>query len=381
MMISPFNVFPPYWGGAARTLGILRGLLESEEVVVHLVYPDRKQVEGDHSNNPFDYITPEDFKGTLTVHSVPAKSRISQLVNPRIFLTALKILRRKKGALIWGEFTWSGLSACLLSFFTRNPMILDEHNIEHVRFKRFGSFLYPIIKIVEYITWIVARFILVVSSTDRQFLPKFIKSKAIVVPNGYDSSKFKPNPSQRTAIREAHGLAQSSKLLLFFGKLDYYPNYDAINVIKTHLAPNLSETVDKILIVGSGLTDASELPKNCAYLGPVQEIADYINAVDVVIVPLRSGGGTRLKIIEALACGVPVVATGIGAEGLTDDKFTGLLLVSRDDDWKEFASLVRQALEMRAAGDEKRAILEQVRVHSWKSISRILNLVLQRFGE
>jgi glycosyltransferase involved in cell wall biosynthesis len=96
-----------------------------------------------------------------------------------------------------------------------------------------------------------------------------------------------------------------------------------------------------LLIAGKG--DMDELRRlyrhpRSRLLGSVDEISHYINAADTVLVPLLSGGGTRLKIVESIACGVPVVSTSIGAEGIDRSACGDLLVIA--DTWDAFAAAV-----------------------------------------
>jgi len=82
--------------------------------------------------------------------------------------------------------------------------------------------------------------------------------------------------------------------------------------------------------------------KNITFTGLVDNIEDYINASDVVICPLTSGGGTRFKILEALACGKVVVSTTIGAEGLESKRIGDSLILC--DNWDDFVKIIISCL-------------------------------------
>jgi len=78
------------------------------------------------------------------------------------------------------------------------------------------------------------------------------------------------------------------------------------------------------------------------FTGLVDKIEDYINVSDVVICPILSGGGTRLKILEALACEKFVISTKVGAEGTQFDKYQDILLIH--DDWHSFTEEIIQSI-------------------------------------
>lgn len=129
-----------------------------------------------------------------------------------------------------------------------------------------------------------------------------------VVPNGYEL----PRPVRSFARTPSETLR-----LLFVGTLGYFPNEDAVRFLCTDVLPVLRRmaagTVE-VDIVGAG--PAITAPAGVRFHGHVEDLAPFYAAADVAIVPIRAGGGTRIKILEAFAHGVPVVSTTIGAEGI-----------------------------------------------------------------
>jgi glycosyltransferase involved in cell wall biosynthesis len=99
------------------------------------------------------------------------------------------------------------------------------------------------------------------------------------------------------------------------------------------------------------------------FTGVVDHIERYVNAADVVIVPLAKGGGTRIKILEAIACGKPVVSTSKGAEGLINDLTRPFVKIA--DVWDTFASHVVTLLKSRRCVKVPK---EFVRRYSWQEI-------------
>ena len=117
--------------------------------------------------------------------------------------------------------------------------------------------------------------------------------------------------------------ARSSKFrILFVGTLNHYPNADAAEFLVAELAPLLDPTRFEICIAGSGGGRRAWLKRllspgaTVRWLGFVEDLEELYAATDAVVVPIRAGGGTRIKILEALAYGLPVVSTSVGMEGL-----------------------------------------------------------------
>jgi glycosyltransferase involved in cell wall biosynthesis len=139
----------------------------------------------------------------------------------------------------------------------------------------------------------------------------FGATRVAVVDNGVDTSYFRPASVERTEGQ-----------IVFVGSLDWRPNLDAVRLLLDRIFPQvrLCEPCAQLCLVGRHPPDW--LRREAATRRGVELHADppdvrpYLNRSSVLAVPLRIGGGSRLKILEALACGLPVVSTRIGAEGL-----------------------------------------------------------------
>jgi len=165
-----------------------------------------------------------------------------------------------------------------------------------------------------------------------------------VIPNGVDLSTFVPS---RFSFRNPY------PTLLYVGAMDYYPNIDAVRFFFRTMYEPLRQAVLNLCVQVVGhipppeIRQLAELP-GVEVTGSVPDVRPYYEQATVFIVPLRLGGGTRLKIVEAMAMGLPVVSTTIGVEGLdvrpgenvliADDaaSFTdGVLRLLRDPDLRD----------------------------------------------
>jgi polysaccharide biosynthesis protein PslH len=157
------------------------------------------------------------------------------------------------------------------------------------------------------------------------------------IPNGVDTEYLRP-----TAYEEVR-----PGRLLFFGRMDYEPNRDAVRYFAQSILPELRLEADgvELRVVGPGIgpelrqlaADAPEI----RLVGRVDDLRPELAAATAVVVPLRMGGGTRLKILEAMAAGKAVVSTTIGAEGLDVSDSVEVLLA---DSPGEFARTVGRLL-------------------------------------
>lgn len=129
----------------------------------------------------------------------------------------------------------------------------------------------------------------------------------MVLPNGTDV------PASRPPIPD-------DGLLLFVGALDYPPNQEGLRWWTQHVWPRLqSPDVPRLTVVGraaAALPSALARHESLDVVGAVDDVAPYVDRATVSVVPLLTGGGTRIKLIEALAHGRPTVTTTKGAEGV-----------------------------------------------------------------
>jgi glycosyltransferase involved in cell wall biosynthesis len=156
-----------------------------------------------------------------------------------------------------------------------------------------------------------------------------------VVDNGIDRAFFE-------SVRGTH----DPKRILFLGSLDWRPNLDAIDLLLDRIFPEVRarEPEARLLIVGRapppGLMQRVRTMPGIELHANVADVRPYLADSGLMAVPLRIGGGSRLKILESLAAGLPVVSTRVGAEGLELQSGRDLVLV---DSVEQFAAaLVEQ---------------------------------------
>jgi glycosyltransferase involved in cell wall biosynthesis len=158
-----------------------------------------------------------------------------------------------------------------------------------------------------------ARRVVAVSDADASIISsRFARESVDVVDNGVDLEYFQPS------FRRA-----DSSNVLFLGSLDWRPNLDAARLLLDHLFPQLlaMRAKARLAIVGRSppcwLAESVRRQPAAELYSDVPDVRPHLAAAAAMVVPLRIGGGTRLKILEAAAAGVPVVSTAIGAEGLS----------------------------------------------------------------
>lgn len=250
------------------------------------------------------------------------------LFDPLFLYRAGRAIKRNRIEHIVCASLISGLHGALLKILTGRPLWMDEHNVEWHCSRRYGFRFWWLVYLLEWFVTRMADQVTCVSEEDRErFVAHFglSPSKVFVAPNGVDYPLLSGTPSlPRT---------RNYRRVLFFGVLNYPPNRAAVEFLAEKVAPMLSDDVE-VVVAGKGGDDLPERYPRLTFLGFVDDIHLLVKECDGVVVPIFSGGGTRMKILETLACGRPVVSTEVGAEGI-DQSVTG-----------EALSIVESAEEM-----------------------------------
>ncbi len=278
-----------------------------------------------------------------------------------------------------------GIDLCVADFLVTTPnvplpgpvpTVLFAHNVEHIIWKRLSQVDRPVWeRVVLGWEWRKVRrwearvsaqtqLTVAVSDVDHALLADLAAGARVrSIPTGVDPVYFAPN-----------GKSEAPTELVFTGSMDWYPNEDAITHFIDAILPAIRREIPQVglTVVGRNPTDRLRRAAAAADVrvtGTVDDVRPYVSKAAVYVVPLRIGGGTRLKIFEALAMGKPVVSTGVGAEGLPLEPGVHFL---RADEPAEFARAVvsllgdpgrRKALAM--AG--RRLIEERF---SWAQVAR-----------
>jgi glycosyltransferase involved in cell wall biosynthesis len=289
-----------------------------------------------------------------------------QLLHPYLILKGVDVIKKEKIDLVIAEGIWAGLHAMIFRALTKVPYCLTEHNAEYIRWKRMGKKYSIILGVFEKYCCKFAEQVYCVSDDDRQLIHELgiDKNKIITVPNGVDTSKFKPNTKKEYEIKKELNLEIDTPIILFSGSLKYEPNFQAVQVIHDILIEKILNIYPdaKFVIVGSNPPLQFE-HEAIIFTGTVEKIEDYLNAANIIIAPLISGGGTKLKIVEAIACGKNVVTTRIGAEGLIEKQTKEFLIVC--DDWDDFANEIINKLK---SHENDKLTKEFIERYSWDCI-------------
>ncbi|WP_250847081.1 glycosyltransferase family 4 protein [Aquisphaera insulae] len=211
--------------------------------------------------------------------------------------------------------------------------------------------------------------VIVVSEPDARLAHELYgRSEVEVVSNGVDIDHYLPGTTPR-----------DSKAILYVGALFWRPNLDAVQVLLREVLPRvLAEEPDaRLQVVGRDPPPwlAAEVARasNATLYPSVPDVRPFLQGCGLLAVPLRIGGGSRLKILEALACRCPVVSTSVGSEGL--DLVDGRDYIRADDPAEMAAAIVRCIRDPRLANELARSGRDRIlESYSWDPLA-------QRLGE
>jgi len=208
--------------------------------------------------------------------------------------------------------------------------------------------------------------VLAVSQADAQALARLVPGlDPLVLPNGVDVGRTHPGLPDSLPLRHP--------AILFTGKMDYRPNVDAMLWFHGSVWPLVRARLPDahLYVVGKDLhrrLASLRSDPSVTVTGYVADILPYFGGADVYVAPLRIGGGTRLKVLEAMSAGLPLVATTLGVEGigLTHDEHA-LLADTPTGFSQAILALVRDLERGRALGEAARQFV--VERYDWEQIA------------
>ncbi len=225
--------------------------------------------------------------------------------------------------------------------------------------------------------------VVAVAHEDRDVLRELAPHTPIgVVPNGVDTSYF---DRAAMALDRAGPLSFGGPTLVFSGTLDFRPNVDAVAWFAREALPRVRARCPAARLLVVGKRPAPALRQLAAegaltLTGEVPDARPYIAGASVYVVPMRIGGGVRLKLLEALALAAPVVSTGMGAEGVTGLRAGEHCLLA--DDPASFATAVLRLLDDQALakrlGIAGRALVQEH--YDWQVIVPRLEALYRDLG-
>jgi glycosyltransferase involved in cell wall biosynthesis len=264
---------------------------------------------------------------------------------------------------------------------TGRPTLLFQHNVESVIPRRhFEVAANPFLKCFWWLQWrkmeryereMCQRFTgtVTVSEADKALLEeKFGARNVFCIPTGVDTDYF--FPSRETVVNSS---------LVFTGSMDWLPNEDAILFFASHILPRIKQQIPdvKLTVVGrspsrSLVNEIKKYPE-IELTGWVDDVRPFVARNAVYVIPLRIGGGTRIKVYEAMAMGKAVVSTRIGVEGLPVRNAENVLLGDKPEDFADAViTLLKDAEARKRMEINARCFVEGS--FSWAKVAQVFSI-------
>ena len=378
LFVTPFLPSPPEFGGQRRVHGLLKELARSHSVsLLSFVSPGRPHQESLRETREY----------CRTVETVPnAAFALSQRGKRALQLRSLA----SPNSFEWLSHRVPAMEAALRHWTSRERFdvvnfefmqmaqyrraieggpacVLDEHNVEFEILRRtagseaglvrrvYNAIDWRKLRAEEIAAWRAFDGCAVTSAQDQgALLRELPQARTAIVPNAVDLESFRPR---------AEAAPPQAGSILFFGANNYFPNADGLRFFVEEIFPLVRARVPSARLKIVGHTPDHLLPLAGPHVeirGYVPDLRSEIESASIAIAPLRVGGGTRLKILEAMAMAKPVVSTAIGAEGLDVSDGRDILLADAPADFAgQVVRLLQDAALARRLGESARRLVEE----------------------
>lgn len=355
LFISPYFPYPLNNGGKVRIYNLIKHLSKRHRITLLTLYDSEKeklgisklQEFGEIVAIPHKYFSKWHPKSWINMLSLTPRV-VMQFHNHAMFRSINKIIKTQSVDLVQVEFiqmaqylpTAKNLLTILanndIPFLLLNRGYFASNTLERKIFYRLQA-----AKMKRYEKLCCRKYhaVLTVSENDKQTLSQLLKGgedKIFVIPNGVDVNYY-----QRLPIKK------DNNKLVFIGWMPFYGNADAMKYFYKEILPLIRREIPEVqlTIIGEdpfGYLTELKKDNKIVLTGYVDDTRPILSESSVFIAPIRIGGGTKLKLLEAMAMELPVVSTSVGCEGLNVTHEENILIA---DDPKEFASHVTKLLK------------------------------------
>jgi glycosyltransferase involved in cell wall biosynthesis len=327
LMLTPYLPYPLMSGGQTRSFNLIKNLSKKHEITLFSLIKNEREKEN----------IPELLKYCRKV-SVFSRSKTPWTLR-NILLTGfglypflvIRNLSSEEKEAIKKELTDEKYDLIHAETFyvmphipkTQIPVLLVEQTIEYLVYNHFvekqaPKFLRPLLRVDvlklkywETHFWKQAKRVVAMSDSDRREMRKLSSGLSIdIVPNGIDINYF----SRKERVKDP------IKKVLYVGNFTWLQNTEAVKILVNSVWPKIKKSVDGVVlwIVGTHMNDEVRrlASDDIKVTEGLEDIRDAYKNASVLVAPIKGPGGTRLKILEAMASALPVVTTSVGAEGL-----------------------------------------------------------------
>ena len=387
--------YPPTSGKRLRTLHLMQQLAQRHQVT----YIARCQTAGAADRRATEYFRDHRIEPIFVDEPLPNKkgpafyARLAaNVLSPRPYSVTSHqsaAMRRTVDAYAAGhavdlwQCEWSGYLPAICSP-TPAPKLLIAHNVDTLIWRRYHATAGGLAKrlfigqqarkFARFERWAFTHVsgVIAVSSEDAALIrDEFHQPNVDVVENGIDRAYFATLTGRRDPRR-----------ILFLGALDWRPNQDAVQLLLDKIMPAVLVQEPQARLVIVGRTPTPGLAARVARMPGVElhanvpDVRPFLAECGVMAVPLRIGGGSRLKILEALACGLPVVSTRVGAEGLELSPGRHYARAEEDAMAAALVEAIRNPQKMQAMADAGRTLV--LETYDWGVLANKLEAVWEK---
>ncbi len=385
LMLTPYLPYPLYSGGQIRSYNLLKNLSKKHQITLFSFIRSDKEIRYLKNLRPFC----REVRVFRRRQPWDPRNLLLALLTPYPFLVSIYLSRHFREAITLelGKGNYDLIHAETFYIMpnlpqTKIPTLLVEQTIEYLVYQQFvrDFKFWPVkpllyfdvlkINLWEKFYWRRASRLAAMSDSDRQMMNQSVKDKKVdVVANGVDSdyfSRVKPKAGQ---------------VVLFIGNFKWLPNRDAAHFLVKEIWPRIVACLPQaeLLIVGRNPTpEILKLAKVGIRIdGSVADIRTAFAKASVLLAPIRNGRGTKYKVLEAMASGLPVVTTKLGIEGIEAESSVLVAESAGDLAQQTITVLEDHQLAGRLADKAKKIVYKK---YNWQTISNRLNLVYQQLG-
>lgn len=276
----------------------------------------------------------------------------------------------------------------------RIPIVYDAHNVEFNReketftnnstYSKLERFIINnYIGILEKLVCIyIADHITSVSDNDKEIFirsHKLSEQKVTVIPSGCYIHKL-PDKEYKINARNKIGIDSDRVIIFFHGSLPYAPNKNAFETIENYIAPKFEEINKSVLFLVGGTGVSKFKRANIISLGFFEDLYNVMSTVNIAIVPLTKGAGTKLKVLDYLSAGLPIVTTKKGIEGIKSKNYEDSIIVDNVDEGfiDAIKYLIEDEQERKRIGENARKLAEEE--YYWEKIGEKLDKLFQKIS-
>jgi len=384
-MLSPYIPWPLNGGPPIRIYYVLRELVRLGHEVVLLAGHDGPPLPKSHPLNSLcrEIVTYQPPSSARP--APPLLSALRSLASPLPYVAAKfgarhiwesiqRIAGKREFDLIWANFAFMAY-AVPPELCRSIPLVLDEHESEGLlwrQYLRHGSLakrafaVVNLIKLPAFRKRIMSQVAAVLSNSEREaeFTKRYAPPGVQVwaVPNGVDTEVFSPAQTD----------GNKKNVILLCSGLAVYRNRAAALWFARRMFPKIRREVPdaEFWIVGSNpnpqIWKLAETP-GIHVTGTVEDVRPYYAMAKVAVAPYRYGEGTKIKVVEAMACGTPMVSTSIGCQGLDVIDRKHLLIADNEPDFsRRVIGLLRNSQRRQTLAAAARVLVEQK--YTWEHI-------------